>query len=98
MIAVRNGQGTFFQQTVRDSQHVDTEYIEYCLLRSSGHSYFLLSLRPQSNVKLVSMFMDATAKWLVTLLDLCVCHPFVSDCLSQLKVKSEHMYAGGVSC
>ena len=32
------------------------------------------------------MFMDATAKWLVTLLDLCVCHPCVSDCLSQLKV------------
>ena len=31
MIAVRNGQDTFFQQTVRDSQHVDTEYIEYCL-------------------------------------------------------------------
>ena len=30
--------------------------------------------------------MDATAKWLVTLLDLCVCHPCVSDCLSQLKV------------
>ena len=40
MIAVRNGQGTFFQQTVCDSQHVDTEYIEYCLQIASRFLFY----------------------------------------------------------
>ena len=70
-----------------------------CICEAAATLVFLLSLRPQSNVKWFHVSWIQLQKWYVTLLDLCVCHPCVSDRFSQLtsiESTTEHMHSGGL--